>query len=274
MSDTILVTPFTPFIHLVFSQPIYPMPDLPHLKKSIISVNPSAKDDEIGLHWAESGSRQGSGRITFGKHTIQIASVPAPLPKTVIDRTIHVAPWSAQTRAALRQHRAHLSLVYDGDQMDPVEQMIALYTLAHALENEDLLGIVNEQAWTAHPSADYLQPESIRSYRDTLPLHLWVGKVKFYLDDERYWLVTKGHHIFDVPDLAILLGSDSSEQAVREQFASLFYYLYENDREVLAGDTVEFQATGQTFRFGEVTELADLLLGPSGTLVIEQETNC
>lgn len=270
MSETTPGNTFTPFIHLIFSQSVYPMRGLTQLKKSIEVVYPAVKADEIELRWDEGDTGQGSGRITYESHTIQIVSVPAPLPNIVIDRTIHVAPWSAQTRAALRQHRAYISLVYDGDQVDPVEQMIALYTVAHALETEDLLGVVNEQAWTAHPAADYLQPAAIRSYRDTLPLHLWVGRVKFYLDDERYWLVTKGHHIFDVPDLAILLDTESKERAIQEQFASLFYYLYENDREVLAGDTVEFQSTGQTFRFGEVTELADLLLGPSGTLVIEQ----
>jgi hypothetical protein len=172
----------------------------------------------------------------------------------------------------MRQHQSHLSLVYRGSAYDPVEKMIALYQTARAFAGEDLLGIVNENAWTAHPPADTLSPESIRSYRQDIPLNLWVGTVKFYVDQDNYWLVTKGHHIFDVPDLAYFIHDDEEETQIIKHFINIFYYLYEQDVFVTAGDTLEIAQQGQFLKFAEVPEGADFLMGPSGTLIIEKST--
>lgn len=169
----------------------------------------------------------------------------------------------------MRRHQSHLSLVYAGSHPDPVERMIALYQVAAGFQDEDLLGIINEQAWTAHPPADFLSRERIASYRQEIPFILWVGYVKFYLDPDRYWLATKGHHLFDVPDLAAMVESPELESGVIERLIAIFYYLYDHDVDVVAGDTLELESTGQQFRFAEVPEEFDLLMGPSGTLIVE-----
>ena len=269
MSSLLQFDVFTPAIHLIYGKPLCPTPDQQTLTDRITATNPGISPASIHLNWSNPTPDQGQGEITFGNHRILLAGQPVPLPKSILDRTIHVSPWQPQIKAAMRQHQSHLSLVYAGEHPDPVEKMIALYQVAYGLQNEDLLGIINEQAWTAHPTADFLMPERINSYRREIPFILWVGYVKFYLDPVRYWLVTKGHHLFDVPDLAAMVDSVEQESEIIQRLIVIFYYLYENDVSAVAGDTLELKSTGQQLRFAEVPEDLDLLMGPSGTLVVE-----
>lgn len=92
------------------------------------------------------------------------------------------------------------------------------------------------------------------------------------MDQDNYWLVTKGHHIFDVPDLAYFIHDDEEETQIIKHFINIFYYLYEQDVFVTAGDTLEIAQQGQFLKFAEVPEGADFLMGPSGTLIIEKST--
>jgi len=269
MSEPLTVNEYTPAIHLVFSDQDFRILANHALPQKIASIESTVEPENISVNWSVKNPNACSGEIHFKDHRVQVAGLPAPLPKAIIDRTIHVSLWQPQIKAAMRQHLSHLSFVYNGDNPDPVEQMIALYEVAYAFGNENLLGIVNEQAWTAHPVADFLDPGKLISYRQVIPFKLWVGYVKFYVDKQHYWLVTKGHHIFDVPDLAAFVESEEDFEKIMGQFINIFNYLYNNDVVVTAGDTVEIQQTGQYLRFSEVTEYPEFLMGPSGTLVIE-----
>ena len=269
MSTLLHFDVFTPAIHLVYATPTLPTPDDTVFMDRITAASPGISGDSVHLNWVIKTSDQAQGEVAFGDHRVLFAGQSIPLPPSIIDHTIHVSPWQPQIKAAMRRHQSHLSLVYTGSHPDPVEQMIALYRVAHAFQNEDLLGIVNEQAWTAHPPADFLTPEHIESYRQEIPFILWVGYIKFYLDPVRYWLVTKGHHLFDVPDLAAMVESADQESEIIERLIAIFYYLYNHDAIAVAGDTLELQSTGEQLRFAEVPEEFDLLMGPSGTLVVE-----
>ena len=269
MSTLLHFDVFTPAIHLVYATPTLPTPDETEFLDKLAKDSPEILPDSLRLNWAIKTPDQSQGEVSFGDHRVLFAGQPIPLPTSIVDHTIHVSPWQPQIKAAMRQHHSHLSLVYAGSHPDPVEQMIALYQIAYRFQNEDLLGIVNEQAWTAHPPADFLTPERIVTYRQEIPFILWVGYVKFYLDLTRYWLVTKGHHLFDVPDLAAMVESPDQESEIIERLIAIFYYLYDNDVIAVAGDTLELQSSGQELRFAEVPEELDLLMGPSGTLVVE-----
>ncbi|MBW6465676.1 MAG: DUF4261 domain-containing protein [Brevefilum sp.] len=260
---------YPPMLYLIYATTDLPAPNTARLVQHMPFFSSDAQDDPT-LTWTQGSSHSGQGSAVFIGHQLQMAGLAAPLPPGVIDRTVMVSPWGAQIKAAMRQHRAHISLVYAGQNPDPVEQMLALYALAGTFETEDLLGIVNPNAWNAHPPADFLSPASLAQFRQEIPFNLWVGYVRFYTDDQSFWLVTKGHHVFDVPDLAYFIEPGQDPDAVITLFTNLFYYLYEDDVFVTAGDTLEIQGTGQQLQFSQVTEMIDDLMGPSGTLVITQ----
>jgi hypothetical protein len=259
-----------PTIHLVYGAQYLTKPDQNTLVESLHTALEKTDENDIQIDWRYQDKQSCLGSLRFNQHTIQVAGLAAPLPQEIVDCTIHPSPWQPQIKAAMRMHQSHISLVYNGTDYDPVEKMIALYSAAHAFAGEDLLGILNEGAWTAHPPANYLSPEKIQSYRQDIPFTLWMGYVKFFVDSQRYWLVSKGHHIFDVPDLAYFVNPEDEAHQIISSFINIFYYIYEKDTFVRAGDTLEIPHSGQFLKFSEVPEGADFLMGPSGTLVIEK----
>ncbi|MFU8826317.1 MAG: DUF4261 domain-containing protein [Brevefilum sp.] len=271
MNDTQSYPPTRrPALHLVYASPHLPIPNEDDLRGCLYH----AKEDQPAtarLIWAQQDAQHCLGTAAFIGHELHIAGLTIPLPREVIDRTVMVSPWGGQIKAAMRHHQAHISLVYGQGSPDPVEQMAALYSLACAFAGEDLLGVVNANAWTAHPPADFLKPHSITSYRQKIPFNLWFGYVRFFTDGDAYWLVTKGHHIFDVPDLAYRVQPGEDHDEVISLFNNVFYYLYEQDVVAAAGDTLEISGSGQKLTFTDVTELEEVLLGPAGTLVLSKD---
>ncbi|MFW5713916.1 MAG: DUF4261 domain-containing protein [Brevefilum sp.] len=260
---------FTPVLHLIYASPEIPAQNQAKLNSRLRQFDALAQT-EPSMNWQIHSSNKCLGNLYFAEHHIQISGLSNPLPGPVIDRTINVSPWQAQIKASMRQHQSHLSLVYRGESKDPLDRMLALYRAAYSFKNENLLGVVNEPAWTAHPKADFLSIEKIEAYKIEIPFILWFGYVRIFKDKQRYWLVTKGHHLFDVPDLAFFVESAKEEETVINYFVNIFYYLYEQDAVVTAGDTLEIGKSGEIMQFSEVTEYTETLLGPAGTLVIEK----
>jgi len=263
-------TSYTPTIYLVFADPELTNPDKTIIAERIASLEKSLPPDAVEVHWEVCGPDKCLGSVRFQNHEIQVSGLSMPLPPAILDQTVHVSRWQAQIKAAIRQHRAQMSLVYTGQNQDPIEKMVALYQIAFAFSTEDLLGVINPNAWTAHPPADFLTADLIRSYHKQIPFNLWIGYVKFFIDKQRYWLASKGHHIFDVPDLAYQVKPGEDFNEIVNHFINIFYYFYEKDVEVLAGDTLAIQGTSKNFQFSEVEEGAAFLMGPSGTLVVEK----
>ena len=259
-----------PFIQLVYSSLAPEIPGVNYVSTRLADIDPSWQIEETIRETDTNRPHIYTGQYRFGRHLIQVTANPNPIPSPIIDQTVLVSHWQPQIKAALRHHQSHLTLTYLEGSTDPVDRMTALYGLTHGLDHENLLGVVNPPAWTAHPKADFLIPEKIQSFNESIPFLLWIGYVKFFIDKINYWLVTKGHHLFDVPDLAYRMKPDDDAQAVMDTFINLFYFLYEQDATVTAGDTAQIKGIGQTYHFLEVTELTNLLMGPAGTLVIEK----
>jgi len=263
---------YPPTLHLIYATTDLPTPKAARLVERM-PYFPTDGQESPTLTWTRQSPNSSLGSAAFSGHQLQMAGLAVPLPPDVVDRTVMVSPWQPQIKAAMRQHRANIRLVYAGGNANPVEGMLALYALAGAFETEDLLGIVNPNAWNAHPPADFLSPASLDQYRLEIPFNLWVGYVRFYTDDQSFWLVSKGHHIFDVPDLAYFVEPGQDPEAIITLFINLFHYLYKQDVFVTAGDTLEIHGSGKQLQFSQVTELIDDLMGPSGTLVITQAEN-
>ena len=272
MQDNFTLDPFTPAIHLLYAPASLTLPTDSALVDNLVISGAIDSPDKVTVRRSFDNTNQFLGEVHFGQHTIQIAGLSNPLPSEVLDRTVHASPWQPQIKAAMRQHRSHLTLVYAGSHPDPVEKMLSLYQLAFALENENLLGIINEPAWTAHPPADFLSPDHFASYREEFPFILWMGYIKYYLDPGQYWLVTKGHHIFDVPDLAMLVTDPAGEEEAINRLINIFYYIYEKDVDVVAGDTLELTGESGQLQFAEVDESLAWLIGPSGMLAVTRAT--
>ena len=266
------LTAYPPTLHLIYAATDLPTPKAARLVERM-PYFPTDVQESPTLTWTRQSPHSSLGSAAFGGHQLQMAGLAVPLPPDVVDRTVMVSPWQPQIKAAMRQHRAHIRLVYAGGHADPVEGMLALYALAGAFESEDLLGVVNPNAWSAHPPADFLSPARLDQYRLEIPFNLWIGYVRFYTDDQSFWLVSKGHHIFDVPDLAYFVEPGQEPESIITLFINLFHHLYQQDVFVTAGDTLEIRGSGQQLQFSEVTELIEDLMGPSGTLVITQAKN-
>ena len=268
--QTTPTTSYTPTITLVFANPELTIPDETTIAERIAALENSLQPDAVEVHWEACGSDKCLGSILFQDHEVHISGLSTPLPPAILDQTVHVSRWQPQIKAAIRQHRTQINLVYTGHNPDPINKMVALYQIAYAFSTEDLLGVINPNAWTAHPPADFLTKELIRTFCNDIPFNLWIGYVKFFIDKQRYWLASKGHHIFDVPDLAYQAEPGEDIDEIVNHFINIFYYFYEQDVEVLTGDTLAIQGTSMNFQFSEVEEGAEFLMGPSGTLVIEK----
>ncbi|MFH1446554.1 MAG: DUF4261 domain-containing protein, partial [Chloroflexota bacterium] len=173
---------------------------------------------------------------------------------------------------ALKRHQSQIVLTYAGSS-NPLEKMIALYKTAHALQNEHLLGILNEPAWTSHPVKDTLDAQRIRSYRESIPFILWFGYIKIPQDQENFWLMTRGHHVFGLPDLASLCQPGVNPAEVMNNFFNVFYYLHQSGAQVSPGDTLEISNIATPMRFAELPQLpefSDLKLELNQVLLLEK----
>jgi hypothetical protein len=259
-----------PEIILLSSHIPFPVMEDHKLIEGLLALDDTITREDIHLSWDEKTPQRHLGNLHFGVHRIKLSTVPAPLPAPLVDRTINVSHWQPDVKAMMRQHRSQMVCAYQGESADPVERMIALYRTAGALHHEGMLAIANESAWTAHPPIDFLTADNILSFRKDLPFILWFGYVKFFVNKHSFWLATKGHHLFDVPDLASLVISEAEFESTMNLFINIFQYLYENDVVVTAGDTMEIQGSQDYLRFSEVDERDQYLMGPAGTLVLER----
>lgn len=258
----------TPCLYLVYATPELPAFDQATLTSRLQTFPEIQETKHLEVAQHEPVSTAHWGEIRFGQHHIQFSGLPNPLPNEIIDHTVHTSQWKPQIKMAMRQHQSHISLVYTGTHHNPIEKMIALYQAASAFSDENLVGILNPEAWVAHPPADFLSTQMIATYRQHLPFSLWFGYIKYFVDKTRFWLVTRGHHIFDVPDLAYFVQAEDRIESIIRDFNNIFYYIYEEDVFVTAGDTFTLAGSDQKLEFLEVAEENDFLMGPSGTLVI------
>jgi len=148
MSELTPSDPFTPFIHLLFTESALQIPENTILTERLTSIEVSKDNEDVQVSWQVQNAESCLGTCRFGGHTIQIIGLAEPLPSDVVDRTIQVTHWQPQIKAAMRQHVSYLTLVYNGSHPDPIEKMLALYKLAHAFANENLVGISNAPAWS------------------------------------------------------------------------------------------------------------------------------
>jgi len=264
---------YQPCITLVFSQPELLVPDPLQMAMAISAVEerPHAEDVLVDIRLGQKDKL--AAEVQFEGHKIKLLGASLPLPEEITQQIISATRWQGDFKEMLAAHRSQIVLSYAGKAKDGLSKMIALYKVAHALRHSALVGVVNELAWTAHPVLDTLESERIRSYYDAIPFLLWFGYLQVPLNDELYWLVSKGHGVFNLPELAFLVGAGDEPAVLMNHLFNVFYYLLKVDGNLRAGDTLEMSRGGAFFRVNEMPDLPGLAEGqinPEVTLFLEQ----
>ena len=181
------------------------------------------------------------------EHRVAMVALSVAVRPDVLDVTVGVSPMADEQREAFRTHGAAIRLFYMGDAVDPVEQLIALYSVAGAALRLDGIGIINERAALALPTdaAEVFLPQ----LNDEIPpIQLWTGALTFTVNTDadgkpnRFLLRTYGMDQCALPELGIrftdLTLADDNYNALMN--VCLYFVQHRNSVPLAVGDRVEF----------------------------------
>lgn len=213
--------------------------------------------------------------IEFDKHRVNLVGFNAPVPKETVDYTVGLSHWRQDQKEKMVNHKAHILCYYTGDSEAAIERYIALYKVAYSFSGKNLLGVLNETAWTCQPSEvieDIITPQMLEANRESVPLLFWTGFVKWE-QQNGICFFTRGNHLFGVKDFAFFAKDDLEAENVFDIFSNIFYYLFETKAKIEVGHTLQIEE--ETFlRFKEMPSGMELLESPIETLVVEKIPRC
>lgn len=209
--------------------------------------------------------------IQFDQHQFRLIGQTGSAQDESVERAIECSHWDLSAKQSLREHRAHWVCYYLGEHDDPAERIIATHRLAAALVPEGLIGVIDPEAWNCLPAAvltDITKAATLETFRNAAPAGLWTGFVKMLVSEQDIWFCTKGLHRWGRPDFAMAGNNDQSQQ-VSEIFFALLNYSIAAPEAFQVGQTAEF-GPDLNLAFDAVTEYADYLNSPCGTLVVRR----
>ncbi|GIV44442.1 MAG: hypothetical protein KatS3mg035_1565 [Bacteroidia bacterium] len=221
------------------------------------------------------------GFVEFEEHKILILGNPAPLPESIITSCIHTAHWEKSFKEEILGSKATITLVYAGNSQNPVENYIAIYKIASCFYTPNLLGVINEPAWTYHPTG--LLPKlmfnnMVNLCRNSPPFLFWTGFIKTSLDihspfthQKTNCFFTKGHHVLGFPDFAFY--SDKVDpMKVKKLFNDIIEYAWFENKDLQPGDYVGLQEN-EIYELVEPDENIDFLYSPTKTFILRPMNN-
>ena len=270
-------TSFKPCITLAFQK----LPEINplHIQKTIQQIEPLFSDVQV---YYENDTISLTGKILFENHEITMLANPSVLPKNLIETCINTAHWQKEFKQKILTSNASLTLVYSGKSENPVENYLALYKVAAAFFNENLLGIIIEPAWTYHPAG--LLPKlifnnMINLCRNSPPFLLWTGFIKTNLDLQPPFyshsyncFFSKGHHVFGIPDL-VYYADNANPLEIKKLFNEIVEYVWHEKKELLPGDCIGFNEN-EIYELLEPDESFDFLKSPTKTLWLKKINLC
>jgi hypothetical protein len=145
----------------------------------------------------------------------------------------------------------------------------ALMVLAVALREQGALGIIHtdaRQCFLIDHVAAHLEPESLAAIRAGGFKLVWCNLHPFRRPSGGVWWTSKGHHVFGVPDVAMLVHDEFDGAQVGNIVRYLFDYV-RGGRVIKHGETINL---GQKYLIaaGPVTEHPDFLEGMGETLAL------
>ncbi|MCS7073961.1 MAG: hypothetical protein NZ108_05800 [Bacteroidia bacterium] len=243
-----------PVITLLYEK--LPILNKDQLKTVLASIEPSQQTQptvEIEKDFNDGGVLL--AEVSFGEHRIEVIGIQAPVPKDVVERCVLPSHWAADIKELIQSHRGNVVLCYAGSDLDPVEQYLALYKVAAGLYNDNLVGVLNEAAWSCHPAPiipKLVSDELIQVCRDSPPLIFWTG---FFITEteEGFWFFTKGYHLFGLRELVFFSEQPEDVPSVMQLFNELFYYLFFEKASVQVGDILRLNEN-DFFEFSEPSQ--------------------
>ena len=262
----------TPVISLLYSR--RPSFSLTERIGIISEIEPTRNKPKVIIEqdWKENNFLL--AEVNYDEHVIEVAGFPSPLPTEVMERTIYASAWSPDLKELLQSHLLNIVLSYAGSHPDPIEQYMALYKVAGIMLDESLLGVINEPSWTCHPAGvieQILDRQFLSICRQSPPLIYWTGFVRGQLGDE-YWALSKGNHLFGVPDFAYSLDYGTNAFEVNQIMHSIFDYIYFEKVSFEAGDAIRLDED-TFFLFEEPDEAhANVFATPGNVFIIRPTT--
>jgi hypothetical protein len=181
------------------------------------------------------------GMIEFDSHRIRVIGLDAPVPESLLQGTVDVAPLLGDHRESLRNHKAHWILISESGGKNALERCIALLKLASALGGDKLLGVASEEGFTALPGGavhDLMTRKALADIRESLPPVVFTGSFRLRDKDGDDWMVTRGHHLFGIPDF--VMRADAMEgRTIAELFHTILNYAVTSGKELNPGDTMQ-----------------------------------
>lgn len=250
----------TPVIALLFNR--RPNINLQEAIGTISSFEPTRNRPKVIIEKDWSNDMMLLAEVNFDEHVVEIAGLQSPLPTSVMEQTIYCAPWTADLKELLQSHLMNVILCYNGSHEDPIEQYIALYKVAALFASDELIGVVNEPAWTCHPATgiyQILESKMLSISRQSPPLIFWSGFVRGQLmteNREEFWAMSKGFHLFGVPDLLYQYDGSTDLWQISELFQELFHYFYFENADIQNGDAIQV-GDNQYYLFTDLESILD-----------------
>ena len=238
------------------------------LKNHLALFGPFQSPLRVSQHLAQEGYLYAV--VDFDHHQFRLVGFSLPAPDDAVKLSIDSSHWSRTDKAPLYAHRSHVLCYYQGRATDATEQMIAMTIFVSAFSNRGMVGVVDPDAWNCLPTSvllETLTPAILAAHRMTVPLGLWTGFVKFIVDEDAVWFCTKGCHRWGICDFAFL-GSPDQFEEVFILFNVLFHYAQDHQVLLEVGSTVSL-GRDRLLKLTAVTEYAEYLEGPMGTLVVQ-----
>lgn len=254
-------------IILLFEQAL-PILDPAEISSLLQSIEPINSEVCITTDRRSDGSFYAA--VAWENHRLHLIGSNTPVPPQTLQHTVQVSHWDEADKAQLCCHKTHLRCVYEGIHPDMTERLIALYKVAYSLHRQNLIGVLDEEAWTCMPIEFLVEQMSIahlKTYRQTVPTGIWTSFVTFFDSPTEVWFCSKGHHRFGAKDFAYR-GRIEQASATYELFNQLFDYTRQSSAALEVGDTAEI--SGDRFlKFSRPSIHQPYLNSPLGTIVLE-----
>lgn len=234
------------------NSPWIPARELAHV---LAELHPSLAMVQIEGRTHDLGHGLGVGqtaRIQWGPHTVYMAVIQKPAPAESMRWAVDLSRYDAVLSTQVATHTAHATLAYKGEEKDPLEQYLALATIAAGLTRLGAVLVVNVGARSACPAQPLLpRPgEDLLDVLRRMPLPLlFVGYHQLeFQDTPGVWIRTCGAPLMDMPDLAVHVRGHDESKPIFNMFHDIFMAMRGANIRFKEGDMVQLEELNWRFR--------------------------